>query len=96
MTLWFSATAIIPVLQAEHGLDSTTASLLTSAVQLGFVVGTLVSAILSLADRLDPRHLFMWSAILASGANAAVLLSDPGSASVVVLRFVTGACMAGI
>ena len=41
MTLWFSATAIIPVLQAERGLDSTTASLFTSAVQFGFVDGEL-------------------------------------------------------
>lgn len=96
MTLWFSATAIIPALQAEHGLDSTTASLFTSAVQLGFVVGTLASALLSLADRWDPRRLFMWSALAAAAANGAILLFDPGSAPVILLRFATGVCMAGI
>lgn len=96
MTLWFSATAIIPVLQAERGLDSTTASLFTSAVQFGFVVGTLVSAILSLADRIDPRRLFMWSALIASVANGSILLFDPSSTPVIVLRFVTGVCMAGV
>ncbi len=96
MTLWFSATAIIPALQAEHGLDSTTASLFTSAVQLGFVVGTLVSAILGLADRWDPRRLFMWSALVAAAANTSILLFDPSSAPVIALRFATGVCMAGI
>ena len=50
--------AIIPALQAERGLDSTTASLFTSAVQLGFVVGTLISAFFGLADRFDPRRRF--------------------------------------
>jgi len=96
MALWFSATAVIPALQAQQGLDATTASLFTSAVQLGFVAGTLASAALSLADRIDPRLLFMWSALTASGANAVILLVEPGSPLVIAMRFVTGACMAGI
>lgn len=96
MTLWFSATAIIPALRVEHGLDSTTASLFTSAVQLGFVMGTLISAFFGLADRFDPRRLFMWSALMAAAANASILLFDPSSAPVIVLRFATGVCMAGI
>ena len=41
MASWFSATAVIPALEAEIGLDATTASLFTSAVQFGFVAGTL-------------------------------------------------------
>ncbi|MDX1576676.1 MAG: MFS transporter, partial [Kiloniellales bacterium] len=96
MTLWFSATAVIPALQAEQGLDATTASLFTSAVQLGFVAGTLASAFLGLADRFDPRRLFMASALVAAAANAAILLFDPSSAPVIALRFATGVCMAGI
>ncbi|MGI9385889.1 MAG: MFS transporter [Methyloligellaceae bacterium] len=96
MTLWFSATAVIPALQAEHNISSASASLFTSAVQFGFVVGTLISAVFSLADRLDPRALFMWSALVAAGANAAILLVDPTSSLVILLRFVTGVCMAGV
>jgi MFS family permease len=96
MALWFSATAIIPALKAQGALDPATASLFTSAVQLGFVVGTIVSAVLGLADRLDPRRFFMWSALVAAAANAAILLLDPASAPVIALRFVTGACMAGV
>ena len=96
MALWFSATAVVPALKSEIGLDSSTASLFTSAVQAGFVAGTLLSAFFSLADRIDPRRFFMASALVAAAANAAILLVDPGSFAVVVLRFATGVCMAGI
>jgi MFS family permease len=94
--LWFSASAVVPSLRAEYGLSDADASLLTSAVQAGFVAGTLASAVLGLADRLDPRRFFMFSALVAAGANAAILAFEPASGAVVALRFVTGACMAGV
>jgi MFS family permease len=96
MALWFSASAVVPALRAEIGLDGLTASLFTSAVQLGFVAGTLLSAFLGLADRVDPRRFFMAAALVASAANAAILLVEPASFAVVAMRFVTGMCMAGI
>ncbi|MBE9557920.1 MAG: MFS transporter, partial [Proteobacteria bacterium] len=96
MALWFSASAVVPALRAEIGLDGTTASLFTSAVQAGFVVGTLLSAFFSLADRIDPRRFFMAASLVAAGANAAILLVEPTSFTVIVLRFATGMCMAGI
>ena len=94
--LWFSATAVVPSLAQEFDLDTTGKSLLTSAVQIGFVVGTLGSAFLGLADRLDPRRFFMTSAVIAALANLAILWVDASSPAIVVLRFVTGACMAGV
>ncbi|MHA1154287.1 MAG: MFS transporter [Alphaproteobacteria bacterium] len=96
MALWFSASAVIPSLVAEYGLSDLTQSLFTSSVQAGFVVGSLTSALLGLADRLDPRRLFMVAALVAAAANAAILLLEPTSAWVVLFRFVTGACMAGV
>ena len=96
MALWFSASASVPALRAEVGLAPLTASLFTSAVQAGFVVGTLASAVLGLADRLDPRRFFMAAALVAAAANAAILLLDPASPAVIGLRFATGVCMAGI
>ena len=96
MALWFSATAVVPALVADYGLGGLTQSLFTSAVQAGFVAGSLTSAALGLADRLDPRRFFLAAALVASGANAAILLVEPTSALVIALRFVTGACMAGI
>ncbi len=96
LALWFSATAVLPSLQAEYDIGPTLASLYTSAVQLGFVVGTLLSAFLGLADRLDMRRFFMASCLLASGANAVILVVEPTSSTVILCRFLTGAAMAGI
>ncbi len=96
MALWFSASAVIPSLKAEYALSATQASLFTSAVQVGFVVGAFISAVLGLADRIDPRRFFMVTAIIAAAANGVILLVEPTSFMVIVLRFITGACMAGV
>lgn len=96
MAVWFSASAVVPALTAEVALSTLNASLFTSAVQTGFVVGTLVSAILGLADRFDARRLFFASCLVAAVANGAILLLDPADAAVIVMRFVTGTCMAGV
>ncbi len=96
MALWFSASAVVPSLTATYALGPIQASLFTSGVQAGFVAGTLVSAVLALADRIDPRRFFMASALVAAAANGAILLVEPTSFTVIVLRFITGVCMAGI
>ncbi len=96
MSLWFSASAVLPALAAEFRLSTFEQAALTSAVQLGFVVGCLASAILGLADRVDPRRLFALSAGVASGANALLLVVHPASWGALALRAVTGICMAGI
>ena len=96
LAVWFSASAVIPALTAEVALPALNASLFTSAVQAGFVIGTLISATLGLADRYDARRLFFASCMVAAVANGLILLLDPTSAAVIVLRFVTGACMAGV
>src|SRR5437870_11644132 len=69
MTLWFSTTAVVPSLQKERTLTSFHVSLLTSSVQVGFVVGTLISALFGLADRINLRSCFMGAAGTAAGAN---------------------------
>ncbi|NIR58071.1 MAG: MFS transporter, partial [Gammaproteobacteria bacterium] len=96
MALWFSASAVLPALRQEVELSPAMASLFTSAVQMGFVVGTLVSAVLGLADRVDPRRLIGVAALSGALANASILLAEPGSWTVVSLRFLTGVTMAGV
>ena len=96
MSLWFSATALIPTFRAEFSISSDQASLLTSSVQAGFVLGTLFSAIFMVADRFDPKRVFLASTLIATIANAAILLTDPTTTTTILLRFVTGICMAGI
>ena len=56
LSVWFAGTAAVPALLAEGLVTPGRAGWLTAAVQLGFVAGTLVSAVLSLADRRDPRR----------------------------------------
>ena len=96
MALWFSATAVVPALKLAGGLDDFTAGLFTSAVQAGFVAGTLGFALFGVADRFDGRRVFLISAELAALANLAILALDPAGPTAIGLRFVTGCCMAGI
>ena len=96
LSVWFSASAVVPDLKADYGLSGWHASLFTSAVSIGFVFGTLISATLTLADRYPPSKLFAVCAFLGAAANGAILLFEPTSMTVIVLRFVTGATLAGV
>jgi MFS family permease len=93
MTLWFSATAITPRLIAEYDIAPNHAAWLTMAVQAGFVAGTLVSAVVNLADVLNARVLMFLGSVIGALTNAAVLVA-PGGSSVIALRFLTGASLA--
>ena len=96
MAVWFSASAVTPALAAEFHLSNFAQAALTSGVQAGFVIGCLISAFLSLPDRIDPRRLFAASAVVAAISNAGLLLLDPASAAGPALRVVTGIGMAGV
>jgi MFS family permease len=95
MSLWFAATAIAPELSARWQLTPGEAGWLTSAVQLGFVAGTLIAAVLNLADIVPSRTYFAASAVLAAIANAGLLVAGSFAAAL-VLRFFTGALLAGV
>ncbi|HTP45502.1 MAG TPA: MFS transporter [Casimicrobiaceae bacterium] len=96
MALWFSASAVVPSLAAEYGLSNFMQAAFTGAVQVGFVIGCLASALLGLADRMDPRRLFAVSAAVGASANALLLAVHPASVAAPLLRVLTGACMAGV
>jgi len=96
LSLWFSASAVVPALKANAGISDIQASLFTSAVSIGFVIGTLASAILTLPDRVAPIRLFALSALTGAAANASILLVEPSSFWIILFRFVTGMCMAGV
>jgi MFS family permease len=96
MAVWFSASAVVPVMRTEFPMSGLMVSLLSSSVQIGFVVGTVLSATLSLADRIEPRRFFMLAALAAAIATGLIPLLWPGTIWTILLRFVTGACMAGV
>jgi MFS family permease len=95
MTLWFSATAAGPAIGAEYGMDVTARAWLTMAVQAGFVVGTLLTAVTSLADAINARRLFAAGCVVGAIFNASILAA-PSSAAIVVLRFCTGMSLAWV
>ena len=95
MTTWFSASAVIPQLREEWDLSTTSGAWLTIAVQVGFVVGALLSSALTLADVLPPHRVVFAGAVGAAAANALLLFADgPGAA--IPLRFATGFFLAGV
>jgi MFS family permease len=96
MSLWFSASAVVPALRLEWRLSDSTASWLTVAVQLGFVAGTLLSALLNLPDIITTRHLFAVSVFAGALANAAFGLYAHGPEAAIALRFLTGMSLAGV
>ena len=96
MSLWFSGSAVLPALQREWRLAPSLAAWLTLAVQLGFVAGTLTSAVANLPDVLPTRRLFAVSALLGAASNAAFALFAHGPAAAIPLRFATGFFLAGV
>jgi MFS family permease len=96
MRLWFSASAVGPELASLWSLSSAETAWLTNAVQLGFVVGAVLSAILTLSDTVPPRYLFAVSAVVGAGATAIIALAVSSFLPAVLLRFLTGAALAGV
>ncbi len=96
MSLWFVSAAVLPEMSAEAGLSGARGAALSSAVQIGFVFGALGFAVLGLADRFDPRRVFMISGIAAAAANALLLVTPIGGTAQIVLRAITGAALAGV
>jgi MFS family permease len=95
MSLWFSASAVTPQLSRIWGLTTAEGGWLTTIVQLGFVCGTAIAAVLNLADIIPSGRLFAVAALLGAGANAAILAS-PGYRTALVMRFLTGFFLAGV
>lgn len=97
LSLWFSASAVSSSLKEAWELSDAQIPWLTLTVQIGFVVGAVVSALANLADRIPARHLFAGAAVLGALVNGSLLLLGSGVFSiVVVVRFLTGVALAGV
>ena len=95
-SLWFAGNAALPDLQRRVGLPAEALGSMTTAVQLGFIAGTLVFAFFALADRYSPRRVFLASALLGAAFNATAVLAGAHLGSLLLLRFLTGFFLAGI
>ncbi len=95
-SLWFAINAVMPDLQRHWQLPSAAVGTLTSAVQFGFITGTLVFAVLTIADRFSPRLVFLLCAVAGAACNAAGAMLDGQLELLLALRFATGFFLAGI
>jgi MFS family permease len=95
MSLWFTASATSVQLADRWSLDASEAALLTTAVQIGFVAGTALAALLNLADLVPARRYFAVCAVAAAAANAALLIAA-GPFTAALSRFLTGFFLAGV
>lgn len=96
MSVWFSSSAAVASIKQQYAIGASQEAMLTTAVQIGFVAGTVVSALLSLADRFDPRRLFALCAAIAAIATGCLVFMAPVGPGAIALRFLTGICMAGV
>lgn len=96
MSLWFSASAVVPALRLEWRLSDSKVSWLAVAVQLGFVAGTLLSSLLNLPDIISTRHLFALCAFAGAVSNAIFGWYAHDAESAIALRFLTGMFLAGV
>ena len=79
-----------------YGLGDESLGHFTAAVQLGFITGTLVYAVLTIADRYSPSRVFLVSALLGALTNSMVIVMVTGFYEIIVFRFMTGFFLAGI
>ncbi|MBT5475393.1 MAG: MFS transporter [Chloroflexi bacterium] len=95
LSVWFSTNAISGALEVEKSIDESSMAILTIAVQLGFVFGTLLIAVTNLSDLINARTLFAYAAVLAALANLLVIPFD-STPALIAARFATGAFLGGV
>ena len=96
MSLWFGVSAVAPQVARQWKLTESTTAWLTLAVQLGFVFGTLASALLNLPDVIRARHLCALCAFAGAAVNAVLAWTVHSTAPAIALRFATGMFLAGV
>ncbi len=95
MSTWFSASAVIPQLQAEWNLSSSLSAWLMNAALLGFVISAILSSLINLPDLLSPRYIILIGTIGAAVVNL-LIISVNHAAVGISLRFFTGVFLAGV
>lgn len=95
-SLWFAGNSIINDLVSYFNLSSNTLSYITSSVQLGFISGTLIFALLAISDKFSPSKIFFLCAVLGGAFNLGILVPNNNIYSLLIFRFLTGFALAGI
>lgn len=96
MSVWFSASAVVPVLTSDWNLSASGQAWLTMSVQIGFVIGAFASSLMNLPDYFPGHLLFAASSFLAASVTALMPLLATGMTLALPLRFLTGLFLAGV
>ncbi len=95
LSLWFSASVLIPELQQVWNLTARTEAWVSASVPIGFVAGALTSSYFGIADRFNTRKVFAVSALAGAVLNGLLIFS--GNAFLgITLRILTGVSLAGV
>jgi MFS family permease len=95
-SLWFAGNAIIGDLARQYNMPAAFLGHLSSAVQFGFISGTLLFAILSISDRFSPSKVFCLCALIAAAFNLGLIFQFESPNLLLLLRYMTGFFLAGI
>jgi len=95
-SLWFAGNGVMSDLVTNYNLQESALGHLTSAVQFGFIMGTLLFALFTIADRFSPSKVFFLSAFFGAIFNASLIIENQTLFSLISLRFLTGFFLAGI
>lgn len=93
---WFAINAVMPDLQQELGWPTSAVGTLTSSLQFGFIAGTLVFALLAIADRFPPRQVFLVCSLAGAASTVGAWWMVRDHDALLVWRFATGFFLAGI
>ncbi|WNJ20208.1 MFS transporter [Pontibacter sp. G13] len=94
--LWFAGNAVMGDLIQQFGLPADSLGYLTSAVQVGFISGTLIFAVLTLADRFSPSKVFLVCGIAGGLLNLMPILEGNTLWTLFLSRMLMGISLAGI
>ena len=95
-SLWFAGNAVLNDLIENFSLPNSALENLTSAVQFGFITGTLLFALFTIADRFSPSKVFFLCASLGALCNAGLIFNFNTLSTILIIRFLTGFFLAGI
>ena len=95
-SLWFAGNAVLNDLIENFSLPNSALENLTSAVQFGFITGTFLFALFTIADRFSPSKVFYLCALLGAICNAGLILKFNTLSTLLIIRFLTGFFLAGI
>src|SRR3954467_9610899 len=95
-SVWFAGNSILPEIAKDLQLTPNFIAHLTSAVQFGFIAGTLTFAVFTISDRFSPSLVFFLSAILAAFFNLGINIAHIQENEILIFRFLTGFFLAGI